>query len=170
MSGVEIALAASLATSAVSAVGQVAAENEAEDLQQRQIRQQSVQLRLQQNQEMIERQRKLEQVLAAEQVSLATRNIAPTSGSVRAVSLGNFRNFYEDEHASQLNYAAKQLALARQSKLVTTMRNAQIFGTVTNLAATTASTYYDYYKIPGKSLVDTSKRLADQSSPFNLNR
>lgn len=165
---VEIALAASLATSAVSAFGQVQAERDAEDLQQKQIREQSVQLRLQQNQETIERQRKLEQVLAAEQVSLATRNIAPTSGSVRAISLRNFHEFYEDEHASQLNYAARQLALVRQSKIVTTARNAQIFNTITNLASETGRTYYDYVKIPSKSLVDKTK--PQLPSPFDLNR
>ena len=119
MSGVEIAGAvavASLATSGVSFISQMDIENEAEDLRIRENREQSVALRLQQNEASIQRQKQLERLLATEEVGLAVRNISPSSGSVRATSIRNLHEFYEDENASELNHAAKQLALIRQSQ------------------------------------------------------
>jgi hypothetical protein len=81
---------------------------QAADLQHEQIRQQQVQLRLQQNQSELMRLQKMRQVLASEQVQFGVRNIAAGSGTIRAITEQNFVNFMQDETADKLNYMAKQ--------------------------------------------------------------
>ena len=149
MSGVEIAVAAAAATSlvasGVSAYSQVQTANETQRIQADNIREEQLQLRLQQNQNSIERMKKLQQVLATEEISFGLRNIAPGSGSARAVTIKDVSNFYEDENADRLNFGAKQLALARQGQLNRITRNATVFNAYTGLVKEGANTVISAY-------------------------
>lgn len=159
MSGAEIVVAAaavSLVSSGVSAYEQINAANQSAALQAKQIREQQVQLRLQQNQSSIERMRKLEAVLATEEVTLGTRNISMGSGTANAMTLNSMKNFYEDENADQLNYGAKQIALSRQRDLVYIQRRAQVFNAVTGFVKEGANTVMSAYGVPSQSLLDKS--------------
>jgi ABC-type transporter MlaC component len=159
MSGVEFAVAASLVSSAVSAAEQVQVANEEQNYELQQIREQSVQVRLQENQQTIARQKALERTLAAEEVSLGVRNIASTSGSVRALTFDHFGEFYADESASKLNLASKQLALMRQSKMIRQHRNTRVYGSIINAGKEAAGTYMEYKTY--SDLVD----IANRSNP-----
>lgn len=88
------------------------------DLEHQQIREQQVQLRLQQNQGEIMRQQELRQVLANEQVEMGFRNIAGPSGTIRAITQLNFSNYLQDKNADTLNYLGKQRALELQNRMV----------------------------------------------------
>jgi hypothetical protein len=188
MSGVEIVVAAaaavSLVASGVSAYEQVQTANAAESMQADQIRQQQVQLRLQQNQASIERMKKLRSVLATEEVTFGARNISGASGTARAIVQTNMHEFYNDEDADKLNYAAKQVALARQQDMVWQQRRAQVFGAVTGFVKEGAGTVMAAYGVPSKSLIDASagggtanvggsagyqSYMASQGNQFNLN-
>lgn len=98
---------------------------DAADLQKAQIREQQVSLRLQENQGDIARQQQLRQVLATEQVQMGVRNIAPTSGTIKAITQQNFTNYLHDEMADKLNYMAKQQALGIQTKQTDVQKRAQ---------------------------------------------
>jgi hypothetical protein len=188
MSGVEIVAAAaavSLVASGVSAYSQIQIANQSAEMQEKQIREQQVQLRLQENQSTIDRMKKLQQVLATEEVSLGVRHIAANSGSVRAVTMENMHNFIEDENADKLNYAAKQLALGRSITMVRQQRNAQVFGAATGFIKEGAGTVMAVYGVPSQSLIDKSaggggvsnvggsygaqSYMGSQRNQFNLN-
>lgn len=189
MSGVEIVAAAaavSLIASGVSTYSQINAANQAADLQSKQIREQQVQLRLQENQTSIERMKKLQSVLATEEVTLGQRNIAMGAGTANAFTINSMHSFYEDENADKLNYGAKQLALARQRELVYSQRRSQVANAVTGFVKEGAGTVMMAYGVPSQSLIDksfsgsgTTGGVAgsygaqafqqQQRSPFNLN-
>ncbi len=159
MSGVEIVAAAaavSLISSGVSAYEQIQTANESAKTQADQIRTQQVQLRLQQNQASIERMKSLERTLASQEVSFGVKNIAPGSSVERGLALESYHNFLDDENADKLNYASKQMALARQEQLVWTQRRAQVFGAVTGLVKEGAGTVMAAYGVPSQSLLDKS--------------
>lgn len=185
MSGIEIAIAVSLVAAGAGAYGQITAANQAADLQAKQIREQQVQLRLQENQASIERQRKLQAILATEEVMLGQRNISAGSGTANAFTLNNMSRFYEDENADKLNYGAKQLALARQRDIVMTQRKAQVFSAITGAISQGAGAALMAYGVPSKSLIDASsgagsanvggsyggqQYMSSQRNQFNLNR
>ncbi len=160
MSGVEIVAAAaavSLVASGVSAYEQVQTANQAASMQAQQLREQAVQLRLQQNQQSLNRISNLRKVLATEEVSFGAKNISGASGTVQAITMENMHNFYEDENADQLNYGAKQLAITRQTAMVWQQRRAQVFGAVTGFVKEGASTVMAAYGVPSQSLMDASK-------------
>lgn len=164
MSGVEIAgtaAAVSLITSGVSVYEQIKTANAATALQNDNIRQQQVQLRLQENQASIERMKKLQQVLATEEVTLGTRNISGSSGTALAFTKNNMEEFFADENADKLNYSAKQLALSRQQELNYQQRRATVFNAVTGFVKEGANTVMSYYQLPGKSLIDASLNTAN---------
>lgn len=159
MSGGEIVVAAaaiSLISSGVSAYEQISAANSAADMQAKQLREQQVQLRLQENQASIERMRRLEATLATEEVMLGARNISMGSGTANAFTINNMRNFYEDENADKLNFGAKQLALARQRELVYAQRRSQVFNAVTGFVKEGANAVMSAYGVPSQSLLDKS--------------
>ncbi len=185
MSGVEIAIAVSLVAAGAGAYGQITAANQAAELQAKQLREQQVQLRLQENQASLERMRKLEAVLATEEVMLGSRNISAGSGTANAFTISNMSHFYEDENADKLNYGAKQLALGRQIQLVQKQRKAQVFNAITGAISQGASTALMAYGVPSKSLIDASsgagtanvggsyggqQYMSSQRNQFNLNR
>ncbi len=158
MSGVEIAVAAaaavSLISSGVSGYSQIVTANKAAALQAKQIREQQVQLRLQENQASIERMKKLEAILATEEVTFGQRNISLGSGTANAFTLNNIHSFYEDENADKLNYGAKQLALSRQGELTKIQHKSQVFNAITGFVKEGAGTVMAAYGVPSKSLLD----------------
>ncbi len=157
--GAEVIVAAavvSLVASGVSAYEQVKIANESANTQRDQIRTQQVQLRLQENQASIERMKKLEQTLASQQVSFGAKNIAPGSSIERGLSLESYHNFLDDENADKLNFASKQMALARQEQLVFQQRRAQVFNTGTGFVKEGASTVMAAYGVPSQSLLAAS--------------
>jgi len=113
-------------------------------------------LRLQQNQQSIERMKKLQAVLATEEVTLGQRNISMGSGTANAFTLNNMHNFYDDENADRLNYGAKQVALVRQRELVYQQRRAQVLNAVTGFVREGAGTVMAAYGVPSQSLMDKS--------------
>lgn len=185
MSGVEVVAAAaavSLVTSAASAYQQVKTANATASAQNKQIREQQVELRLQQNQASIERLKSLQQILATEEVTFGARNIAGSSGTVRAITMGNMADFYADENADRLNFSAKQLALARQNEINYAQRRAQVFNAATGFIKEGAGTVMAAYGVPSSSLLNSSKGTANvagssgaqnylekQSKQFDLN-
>lgn len=188
MSGAEIPIAVaavSLVSSGVSAYSQINTANESAALQNKQIREQQVQLRLQQNQASIERLKKIQSVLATEEVMLGTRNISAGSGTSMAIATQNLNDFLQDENADKLNYSAKQLALVRQREAVNQQRRAQVFSTSTNFLRESTSTLMSAYSVPSNNLIDASAKrspnvgiqnsigtqsyLASQRKQFNLN-
>lgn len=159
MSGAEIVVAAaavSLISSGVSAYEQVQVANESAKTQSDQIRTQQVQLRLQQNQASIERMKALEKTLASQEVSFGVKNIAPGSSIERGLSLDSYHNFLDDENADKLNFASKQMALARQNQLVWTQRKAQVFNAATGFIKEGAGTVMAAYGVPSQSLIEKS--------------
>jgi len=104
---------------------QLGIASDAADLQHEQIRQQQVSLRLQQNQNEIVRMTQLRQILAQEQVTFGVRNIAPESGTIKAITEQNFQAFIMDENADKLNFMGKQQALNIQDKMVDVQKRAQ---------------------------------------------
>lgn len=98
---------------------------EAADLQKEQIREQQVQLRLQQNQNTIVRQQKLRQVIATEQVMAGVRGIDPASASLRAITAQNYVNFVQDETIDKINFGAKQQSLNLEKRMVNLRKHAQ---------------------------------------------
>lgn len=172
MSGVEVAAAAaavSLVSSGVSAYSQLQVANKSAAMQNQQIREQQVQLRLEENQASIERLKKLQSVLATEEVMLGTRNISAGSGTSMAIVTQNLSDFYADENADKLNYSAKQLALARQREAVYQARRAQVFSTVTGFVKEGANTIISYYGVPSKSLIDASAKGTSAANGINVN-
>ena len=162
MSGLEIpaiVTLASLAVTTVSTAAQVSIANDAADLKQQQLRQQSVELRIQENQSTVERQKKMAHVLAAEEISAGMRGISAQSGSVRALSMENMSNFLADENASGLNNASKQLALRRQGQLVQLDKNAQVFNSISSGVRDASKTVISYKDIPNRNLVDASRKI-----------
>lgn len=93
-----------------------------------QIRQQQVQLRLQENQNQLARMQQLRKVLAAEEVQFGTRNIAPTSGTIRAITEQNFVNYMQDETAERLNFMAKRQNLNIEDRMVNVRKRAAYIG------------------------------------------
>lgn len=160
-------LAVGTGLNAASAYGQIDAANRSRDLQLQQIRMQQVQLRLQENQESIERYKNLRKILATEQVQIGARNISPSSGSVRAIVNQNFVDFEEDQTASRLNYLSKQVGLDVQAQGVRNERNARVQQAVLGFGKDTVGLAMSFYGMPSGSLVD---RSAPQNSPFNINR
>lgn len=159
MSGVEIVVAAaavSLIASGASAYQQIQTANKSAEMQATQIREQQVQTRLQQNQNSIERMKKLQQVLATEEVTFGARNISGASGTVRALVSTNMAEFYSDEHADRLNFGAKQVALARQKEMVWMNRRAQVFNAVTGFVKEGANTVMSAAGVPSESLINKS--------------
>lgn len=165
---IPIALAAvAVGASVYSAYSQIDTANRAADLQREQIRQQQVQLRLQENQSSIERMKNLRAVLASQEVMLGERNISPASGSVRAIYNQDFVDFEEDDTASKLNYSAKRAALSVQNQGVNLEQQARKTSAVTGFFKDAASVGLAYYGIPSQNLVDKS---APKTNQFNLNR
>lgn len=157
MSGAEIvvgAMAVSLLAGGVSSYEQTQAANNAADTEARQVRDQQVQLRLQQNQNSIERMTKLRQVLATEEVTFGERNISMGSGTVRAITQEDMDNFYADENADKLNYASKSLALARQRDLAYEQAKAEKISAVAGFVRQGAGAVMAAYGVPNQSLMD----------------
>ena len=103
--------------------------------------------RLQQNQAEIARQQQLRQTLANEQVELGARNIASTSGTIKAITEQNFVNFMQDENADNLNFLGKRKALELENQQVDVKKRSeyisetanfikQVEGTVTTIMGT----------------------------------
>lgn len=161
---------------------QINTANQARDAQHQEIRDQQVQLRLQENQNSIERMKNLRSVLATEEVTLGERNISSASGTARALTNQNFVNFEEDETADRLNFAAKQNALNRQRRQVDLARNAQVVGTAIGFGKSIATMGMAVKGMPSQSLVDVSApkgssasqgnytQSSQTKSQFNLNR
>jgi hypothetical protein len=144
MSGIEIAVAAaatvSLISSGVSAYSQVQLANQSAEIQSEQIREQQVQLRLAENQSTLERQKKLQQTLATEEVMFGTRHIASGSGTILGIVSQNVHDFTQDENVSALNFGSKKMALAQQKQMVELQRKGQVFGAYTGLLKEASST------------------------------
>lgn len=113
-------------------LAQLGVADDAAELQHEQIRQQQVQLRLQQNQAEIERLGKLRRVLATEQVQLGVRNIASTSGTIKAITEENLQAYLGDKNASKLNFLAKQQNLAIEDQQVDIRKRAQYISATSN--------------------------------------
>lgn len=103
---------------------QLQVASDAADLQHDQIRQQQVQLRLEQNQGEIARTQQLRRVLASEEVQVGTRNIAPGSGTIRAITEENLQNFLKDQNADRLNFLGKQSYLNIEDQMVDVKKRA----------------------------------------------
>lgn len=160
-----VALAGGL--NAGSAYGQIQIANQARDLQYQQIRQQQVELRLQENQASIERMKKLRKVLATEQVMAGFRGISPGSGTARAAINTDFQNFEADETADKLNFLSKHVALDKQREQVRLERNARVLGSTFGFLRDSIGLGMNFYGLPSQSLVDLSM---PKQNPFNLNR
>lgn len=165
---VPIALfAVSTGLNAVSAYGQIQTANEAANLQRQQIRQQQVQLRLQENQESIERMKNLQKIVATEIVQLGARNVSAGAGTHMALINQNFIDFEEDNTASKLNYLSKQVGLDVARKSVDMERRARVTNALIGFGKDTVGLGLAMYGMPSSSLVSKS---APSESPFNLNR
>lgn len=128
MAGVEVG------ASVFSYAEQTSLADQKADLQEKQVEQQQVQLELQTTQQSIARENKLSQVMARQTVMFGAENIAPGSGSVRAIYSQDIGNFDQDENASNLNLAAKQLTLDYQREAIEKQRDATDFGAAIGLA------------------------------------
>ena len=157
---VAAAAVVSLTASGVSAYSQIQTANAAAELQQQQIREAQVQTRIQQNQASIERMKNLQKVLATEEVTFGARNISGASGTVKAFTMNNMADFFSDENADKLNYAAKQVAFGRQRQMVEQQRKAQVFNSYTGFAKEGAGTVMAAYGVPSDSLIDISRGAA----------
>ena len=175
----ETALSIALIGPIGSAYSQIKLAGQQADLQREQIRQQQVQLRLQQNQDSINRLKNLRSVLATEQVQLGARGIAPNSGSIRAIFQTNFDNFQQDENASKLNFLSKNVALDTQRQAVGLERNARVMSALNGLSKDAMSIGMAAYGMPSGSLVSASQPTTSVTSGgstnpgdnnFNLNR
>ena len=163
--------AISLVSSGVSAYEQIQTANAAAKVQKQQIREQQVQLRLQEGQADVARLKQLQTTLATDEVMLGFRNISLGSGTATALASHNMAEYIADEHADKLNYASKNLALVRSSQLVGLQKNAQVMNAITGFGFQAGSTLLSASLVPSRGAVAASKRsLVDYgSSGFNLN-
>lgn len=152
------AAAVSLISSGISAYGQIQTANESAKIQADQIRQQKLQVRLQQNQASLERMSKLEKTLATTQVAFGSRNIAGGSSGERGLTQENYHNFLDDEEAAKLNGASQQMALARQMQLNEMQRKAQVFNAGLGFIKESANTVMSVYGVPSQSLIDQAAK------------
>lgn len=154
---------------------QLKVAGEAADLQKDQIRQQQVELRLQQNQSELVRINKLRHVLATEEVQLGVRNVSPLAGTSRALTEENFQNFLADQNANSLNYAAKQQRLNIALKQVDVQKRAQYIaataGFVKELEQSAAAASGGYGSVPfgGSRGGGYGSNLIDYNDADNLN-
>jgi hypothetical protein len=160
----EAALIVSIVAAVAGGGAEIYTASKSATMQTRNVREQQVQLRLQQSQNSIERMKELQRVLAAEEVSFGERNISPASGSARALVTGSFNDFIADENADLLNYGAKQLALSRQKDLISLQKKAQIFGAVTNTVGKVAGAYALKGQGASPSLIAASQGVPSAAS------
>lgn len=113
--GVGALVATSLITSAVGVGFNMYSSGEAAKIRERQIRLQQTALRLQETESSIENMENLERVLARQEVMSGTRNIAPNSGSLAALSNETFTQFDRINDINKLNYSTKRAGLANAS-------------------------------------------------------
>lgn len=132
-------------------------------IEEENIRSQQVQLRIRENQESIARMKSLEKILATEEVMTGFRNISGASGSVRALTIENMDNFYADEDAAALNYAAKQQALARQLQIVGMKKDAQEMDSFLNFGKNMINQGQSYYQ--SQNLNNLAKQTAYKPAP-----
>ncbi len=167
-----------------SAYGQANVANQSRALQEKQLREEQVQLRLQQNQASIERMKKLRSVLATTEVMAGQRGISPESSSLRAGYEFDIENFHQDETADALNYGAKNVKLQMEREQARQLRNAQLQGAMFGFAKDSLSLGMSAFGYGGRSGYGRSSigapRIASQNlvdasgydggeSPFDLN-
>jgi hypothetical protein len=106
-------------------LAQLGVADDAADLQHDQIRQQQVQLRLQQNEREIARMDQLRGVLASQEVMAGVKNISSASGTIRAITEHNIQEYLKDDTADKLNFMAKRQALNIEDRQVDVRKRAQ---------------------------------------------
>lgn len=152
-----VLMGVSAATNIFSAAEQSSYSDEAKQIQDGEIRNQQVQLRLQEAQSSTARLKNLQQVIARQEVIFGARNISPQSGSVRAIFSQDINNFDQDEQASKLNYMAKQSQLAYQEQGVDLEASARKSSAWLGAATGILGSAMGASKIPSGSLMDASK-------------
>ena len=149
-------IAVSTGVNAYSAYEQSEYADEAHEIQSNEIRNAQTQLRIQEAQSDITRMKKLQSTIATQEVMFGARNIAPQSGSVRAIFNQDINNFDEDESASKLNYAAKQSNLAYQQQGADLEESARDSSAWLGAATGILGSVMGASKIPSGSLMDAS--------------
>ncbi len=157
---------AGTAISAYSAYEQGQIANQSADLQREQIREQQVQLRIQENQSSIERLKNLRRITAANEVLLGTRNISQGSGTANAIINQSYTDFQADETASKLNFMAKNVSLDTQRQGVELERQSRMMSAGTGFLTNEISLYNAVNLIPSSAAVKSTT----PKNPFTINR
>ena len=107
MSGPEIVIAAAtlaIASGGLSATKQISLATKINKSEKETIRDQQVQLRIQENQQSLEQVDKLRHTIATSEVMIGARNIGAGLGSIELL---NHKNYQTDTELSGLNFNAK---------------------------------------------------------------
>ena len=164
--GLPVVLAAIGAGASVAGfVGQVQAARSADEARSAQLREQQVQLRLQQNQRSLARGKLLRQTLATAAVQSSVRGISPNSSTLRAITEDSLQSFMEDENMDKLNFGAKQVQTDWGLANSRTQRNAEIFAATTQLGMNVAKVGFSYAQVPNSSLMTASQSSASNFNP-----
>lgn len=152
-----VLMGVSAATNIFSAAEQSSYSDEAKQIQDSEIRNQQVQLRIQEAQSSTARLKNLQRVISSQEVIFGARNISPQSGSVRAIFNQDINNFDQDDQASKLNYMAKQSQLAYQEQGVDLEASARKSSAWLGAATGIIGSAMGAAKIPSGNLLDASK-------------
>lgn len=109
--GMGTLVAGSLITSAAGLGFNLFAQGQAAKIQEKAMRNQQVALRIQQAEASLQNMDQLERVLARQEVMAGTRHIAPSSGSLQALTNETFAEYDRIEDVNKLNFNTKQLSL-----------------------------------------------------------
>lgn len=187
MSGIE--LAAMAITGGIDAAGayeKTELAEEQESYNEARIRNEQVQLRLQDTQNAIQRADQLRQVIATTTVQEAYRGLGASSGSVRGIFEQDFKKYDEDEAAANLNLQSKLTNLNISEIAGKMSEHAQIADAWLGFAKDTAqigmSAYeFSNFKAPGSSIGNeesgglksyydaTRPYLYVKKNPFDIN-
>lgn len=167
MSGPEIIIVAAatlaITSGGLSAANEIQLANETNKLEKDEIRNQQVQLRIQENQQSLERVDKLRRTIATSEVMLGARNIG---AGVGAIELENEANYLNDTELANLNFSAKQRSLKTQLILSDKRKDAtkmqSILGFVKGSAMTAMSAAGG--GLPTGQTEDAAKKLADSKT------
>lgn len=146
---------------------------EEQQIANKQLDQESVQVQLQDTQQAIARDNKLSQIMAHQTVMMGVAYVAPSSGTARALFDKDIFNYDQDNETAKMNLAAKQLTIAYQREAIKRSTEAKEMGielgTVTNIAKTALA--YEGGRLPTGA--EASNALGGTTStannPFDIN-
>jgi len=128
-----------VAAGGYSAYREIKSANQEKNIELDEVRQQQLQLRLQQNEDSIIRTNQLRETLATQEVQYGVSGVAPTGGNAHAIIEKQLSDFVDDEDMQNLNFASKQMTLSSKERQVQLKVQAAKVQAVTGFVKTAAS-------------------------------